>query len=147
MRNVSWSSDEVKALFATGGGVRAQPTPEPGDPRARVERSGTGVSAGAIAGGVVGGLAGVSVVVAGLWLLLRRRKSSDHDREEGGEDAPEVAASEPKYYAYAVEADNESPYVEVPGYREAAELDPHHRTDPVELDGGYYEQRLSKAEK
>lgn len=49
-----------------------------------------------------------------------------------------MAVTEPNHCKYVVEADSESPYVKAPGFREAVELDPHHRTDPVELDEGYY---------
>ena len=58
-----------------------------------------------------------------------------------------MAVTEPNHCKYVVEADSESPYVKAPGFREAVELDPHDRTDPVELDGGYYQQQLSKVEK
>ncbi|CAG9949167.1 unnamed protein product [Clonostachys rosea f. rosea IK726] len=72
-----WSSDELKALFATGNS-----SPNPNSNNTTEETAGSGgPNIPAIVGGAVGGLIFLALAAAAVWFLLSRRsKSHNHSR-------------------------------------------------------------------
>ncbi|KAK4239500.1 hypothetical protein C8A03DRAFT_14122 [Achaetomium macrosporum] len=120
---VQWSSDEVKSLFAvqsnttstgTDSGSSISPTPEATTPAPNSSNT----PVGAIAGGVVGGVAGLALIAAVAWFLLRRRRNRQnvmpHSAELPGEHAMQRGyyAAEPYKDAYQT-----GPSSELPGYK------------------------------
>jgi hypothetical protein len=80
---VEWTSDEVRRLLLTA------PPSTPDSTRNSIG----GVAA--IAGVVVGGVAGIAILAAATWLLIRRRKNKASNLaaisgDPSGNDAPEV---------------------------------------------------------
>ncbi|CAG9989378.1 unnamed protein product [Clonostachys byssicola] len=95
LKTVNWSSNEVKALFATQSNSTSTNTTNASDSSDAASNSGTNV--GAIVGGVIGGLALIAIL-AGLFWFLRRRKAQAQDEEdkpqqtyEGTYDKPQQA--------------------------------------------------------
>ncbi|KAL4948635.1 hypothetical protein BDW69DRAFT_189094 [Aspergillus filifer] len=72
-------------------GATASPGPgAPSEPTATDEANtygedeGSSTNVGAIAGGVVGGVAGLALIILGLWFYLRRKKQKDAELREIG---------------------------------------------------------------
>jgi hypothetical protein len=156
LEKVDWSSDEVKALFATAANP---PTPSnPGEPGGvdvpDVESESTPV--GAIVGGVVGGIGGAALIGVLAWMLVRRKRKTavptsdpdNHipDNEAGGNGGPYSAYHNDKG-AGVPETHGNGRYSELPAQDAAAtyplsgpaEADSKSSPrPPTELDSSYY---------
>lgn len=114
MENREWSTDEVSALFAEsrsgdggtgGGGSGNDGGNDGGDDNSDGDGDSSETPVGAIAGGVVGGVAGIAIIGAATWFLLRRRRQS---QEEPGEELLPVqddVKSPPPVYATELQSD------------------------------------------
>ncbi|KAK4039558.1 hypothetical protein C8A01DRAFT_36432 [Parachaetomium inaequale] len=155
---VEWSSDSVQRLFVTKSTTDSQdPAQDPGSsttstpsPSASVKpESSTPVAA--IAGGVVGGVAGIALIGAVAWLLLRRRRNRNatpgpfpgsEDAYSDGHYAPEVVKANPTVTPGASPLGFKTGVVELTSQPSHAELDVGatptnpllHYSAPVEMD-------------
>ncbi|KAK3299801.1 uncharacterized protein B0H64DRAFT_1311 [Chaetomium fimeti] len=138
--NVEWSSDRVRGLFLAAQSTdpsssSSSPSPsasQNGDPAApNNSQDSNSTPVGAIVGGVVGGVAGLAILAAAAWLLIRRRKNkaSELAATNGypyGDSGPEVTNANMGTSKWHTGAELQGSKVERPelaAEREVAEMD------------------------
>ncbi|KAL0941524.1 uncharacterized protein CTRU02_204287 [Colletotrichum truncatum] len=82
------TTTSAEATSATAAGTETTSQPDPTNTAAPADKESNGLSSGGIAGAAIGGVAGVALIIAGIFLMRRRKKSAAETTtattEEGG---------------------------------------------------------------
>ncbi|KEY72896.1 hypothetical protein S7711_06727 [Stachybotrys chartarum IBT 7711] len=139
LESVSWSSDEVRAMFVESGDGDNTDGGSGNGSGNNPDSNGSSTPTGAIAGGVVGGVAALAAVGAGIWFFLRRRRRAPQSQSavHPSELEHKPTHTNNKWQPLSTSPDYDVPPVELDSVRERPiELAAHH--SPAELPDNEY---------